>query len=123
MNYWKSASDLHRSAMERLDESLDLQRQGRTIPARTALEDALDQEQQAARLLPADRAHEPSRSILYCSAAAIAGMLDRPDEARGLAQEGLDGDPTEDQITRLRAFLAPTPHRGKQLVDTHPKQI
>ncbi len=66
---------------------------------------AFEAEKQAAILCAADTALEPTRSVLYRSAAALALRCKEFREAERLIAGGLSGDPPEDIACELRDLL------------------
>lgn len=95
------AQELHRLAMTRTDEALAHQRAGRGAQARVHFTLAMTLERQAA-----DRAtQEPTRSVLYRSAATLARDAEQPDEMRRLVACGLAGAPPAEIADELRELL------------------
>lgn len=95
------AQELHRLAMTRTDEALAHQRAGRGAQARVHFTLAMTLERQAA-----DRAtQEPTRSVLYRSAATLARDAEQPDEMRRLVACGLAGAPSAEIADELRELL------------------
>jgi len=86
-------SDLHERAMALAESAFEARRLGQLAAASEAFHKALDLEKQAAELLPANLENEPSRSILFRSAATLALHAALPDEAVKLAAAGLLGSP------------------------------
>lgn len=80
----------HHAAMEALDEAEAAKRQKDDARAKTAMRRAFVLEARAAAGVPNDL--EPTRSVLYRSAASIAVELGETIEARRLAYEGLRGE-------------------------------
>ena len=66
---------------------------------------ALTQEQAAAELLRSDVGSEPSRSVLYRSAAALAFKSRDFKQAKSLAEDGLDGNPPVEIAAELLDLL------------------
>jgi hypothetical protein len=83
----------HRTAMARMARAMYLMR------------DALYEEEQAARSLPPTPDSEPSRSVLYRSAAAIAVQCGQLERAKHLACEGLTGATPPEIAEELRAVI------------------
>lgn len=81
----------HHAAMEALDEADAATRRGDEARAKAARRRAFVLEARAAAGAPSDL--EPTRSVLYRSAASIAVGLGETIEARRLAYEGLRGEP------------------------------
>jgi hypothetical protein len=67
-----TVKDLHPQAMDLADEAFRLRRKGSDTEARFFFLQALELEHKAASLLPPTEESEPSRSILYRSAASLA---------------------------------------------------
>ncbi|MEA2695282.1 MAG: hypothetical protein QOJ16_4669 [Acidobacteriota bacterium] len=94
---------LHQRAMEQAQEALT------TSDSRLARElsrSAFEKEREAAESLPSEPGQEPTRAILYRSAAMLA--LDCRDDAEAgrLARAGLAGSPPDDVRAELREILA-----------------
>ncbi|MBD3277772.1 MAG: hypothetical protein GF388_05680 [Candidatus Aegiribacteria sp.] len=66
---------------------------------------ALEKEKEAADLLRDHFDAEPTRSVLYRSAASIALKCDRPNLAEKLAAQGLSGNPPDDVAEELRILF------------------
>lgn len=81
----------HHAAMEALDEADAATKRGDEARAKAATRRALTLEARAAANVPPR--FEPTRSVLYRSAASIAIELGETIEARRLAYEGLRGEP------------------------------
>jgi hypothetical protein len=71
---------------------------------------AFQLERDAAELLKGAFNYEPSRSILYRSAASLAAQAGNDRECRRLAKEGLVGNPPPGIAAELRELLPPAPH-------------
>ena len=96
------AQSLHRKAMEFVDES---EFSPNKEQKQESLLKALELETQAANTLKDRDDCEPTRSILYNSAAQIAVRANLLDEAKVLALSGLSGTPPEYIATQLEAIL------------------
>lgn len=96
------ASDLHHSAMDFVERAHRLRANGDPIAAVKAYREALRREREAAELVPKDL--EPSRSILYRSAATIAVCCGDLDEALRMAEAGLAGAPSAEIHDDLQAI-------------------
>ncbi|WP_214072640.1 Z1 domain-containing protein [Mucilaginibacter sp. dw_454] len=70
------------------------------------IQKALNLEKAAARALENVRDAEPSRSVLYKSAAYLALSLDSFDEAEKLLEEGLNGNPPAEIRVEMEGLLA-----------------
>lgn len=97
-----TVSDLHPQAMDLADEALQLQRMGEESAAHELFRRALELEQEAASILPPTEDSEPSRSILYRSAASIAYNIREYDVAERLIALGLTGFPPLEIREELR---------------------
>ena len=89
-----SADDLHNKAMllaQKGDRLLEAKKPGQAI---TLFQKAYLSEKQAAERLPRTDQNEPSRSILYCSAASLALQGALYKEAFMAASKGLAGRPS-----------------------------
>jgi hypothetical protein len=97
-----TVQDLHPKAMDLADEAFRLQRTGRTREAQPLFKQALDLEREAALLLPATQESEPSRAILFRSAAALAYNAEDYEEAERLIAYGLSGFPPSEIKEELK---------------------
>jgi hypothetical protein len=97
-----TVSDLHPQAMDLADEAFHLKRIGQEGAAHGLFLRALDLEQSAASLLPPTEDSEPSRSILYRSAASLAYNIGQYDTAERLIALGLTGFPPLEIREELR---------------------
>ena len=95
----------HHNAMSKMDEYDEAIEQNDFALAHAALEKALQLESKAASLVPLEL--EPTRSVLYRSAASLALEAGKPAEARELAAEGLRGQPPMELREELLALLLP----------------
>jgi hypothetical protein len=93
--------DLHHEAMN-LAEMADLRRGDASGFQRLSVE-AMRLERQAAELAPMGM--EPTRSVLFRSAASLAVDAGDRAEAQRLATEGLRGNPPADIAAELRTLL------------------
>jgi len=83
----------HAEAMAHANRGFTLRHQQDQEGATAAFREALDLEKRAAMALLDALDLEPSRSILFRSAASLALLADDRDEARRLAHQGLAGSP------------------------------
>ena len=96
------SAQLHDEAMKILDEGDLLRQRGDHVGAVRAFAQALEAEREAAHL----EETEPSRGILFRSAAWSALEADQPREAERLAAEGLLSLAVSDRVAReLRAVI------------------
>lgn len=97
-----TVKDLHREAMRNADLAHEARRLGDVEQARAYFERAFSLEREAAEEL-ADRTEaEPSRSVLYRSAATLALHCGQPAEAERLVCSALAGNPPTDIAEELR---------------------
>ncbi len=94
---------LHHRAMAKMDQHLDARKRGDIPAARAALREALSLESRAASLVPDQL--EPTRSILYRSAASIAMQAGQLAEMRRLIAEALRGNPPGEIKNELLELL------------------
>lgn len=97
--------DQHREAMGLADRADLEKRRGNLDSARLLYAQAFDLEKSAAVLLAARYNDEPSRSILYRSAASLAIDSQQLDEAERLIATALSGFPPSDIADELRDLL------------------
>lgn len=98
----KQLKSLHRKAMEKVDMADVARRQGKVDDATLLLREALHLERSAASMLLFTVDVEPTRSVLYRSAASIAMRCDDFKEAERLIAQGLSGHPPEEIAEELR---------------------
>ena len=99
------APTLHRQAMQTLDEANVARMSGKDAQARQLNRAAFALEKQAAELLADAPQHEPTRAILYHSAALLALDCSEPREAERLIAAGLSGNPPaalKEQLCAMR---------------------
>ena len=89
----KSVKELHEKAMDLAEYAFVAKLRGNLAKAEELSQQAFDYESQAAGLVPNKPSSEPTRSILYSSAAALALDCNEPREAKQLVAEGLAGNP------------------------------
>lgn len=95
-------SSLHETAMAFTEQAL-LSRN--PLRARSLFRSAFEHERKAAELLEDAYDYEPTRSVLYRSAATLARDCQDYSEARRLVQKGLEGQPPDDIAEELREVL------------------
>ena len=95
----------HKLAMDLAERAELLRLRGEGGQARALLADAYGLERVAAEALRNEIDHEPSRSVLYRSAAALALDVGRFREAEQLVAAGLSGDPPQAIADELRDLL------------------
>ena len=92
----------HRKAMSLLDEANVARMRGDSKQSRALGRQAFETEREAAELLTETHEHEPTRSILFRSAATLALDCGEYREAERLATLGLMGNPPEAIALELR---------------------
>lgn len=98
--------ELHRKAMSLLDEANVARMHGDEEQARELLRRAFETEKQAAEQLADSYEHEPTRSILFRSAALLALDCGDYDGAERLAEAGLAGHPPDALAIQLHDIQA-----------------
>lgn len=98
----ESIKDLHSNAMNIAEEAFIAQRNGDIEKSLNLFRKALDSEQQAAEQLPLSLQSEPTRSILFRSAASLAYNTNDYELADRLIARGLSGYPPEDIKDELK---------------------
>ena len=98
----QSIEELHSNAMNIAEEAFIAQRNGNSKKAHALFRKALDIEQQAAEQLPLSLETEPTRSILFRSAASLAYNTNEYELADRLIARGLSGYPPEDIKSELK---------------------
>ena len=104
----KQAASLHRTAMGLAEKALAAQD---SLEARALFKSAFEHERQAADLLEKELDQEPTRAVLYRSAAALAIDCGELAEAERLAVKGLAGSPPRDVQEELAQILASLPRK------------
>jgi hypothetical protein len=104
--------------MDLAEEAFQLQREGQDSQAKRLFLEALSLEREAALLLPVSEAAEPSRSILFRSAASLAYNAEEYETAEQLIAHGLSGFPPPEIKEELKdlyeniEFKRYLPHHG-----------
>ncbi len=98
-------SQIHDEAMARLQLAKQVLRKGQPGAYKTILAEALDLEKKAAYALLDDFDCEPTRSVLFRSAAAIAFNAENYADAVMLATQGLNGHPFDEIKNELEDLL------------------
>ena len=99
------AQALHRKAMELAEEAALEQAAGRVTHARELYSAAFECERQAAEELDASLDVEPTRSVLFRSAASLALDCGDTRSAEKLITRGLSGEPPSEIASELRDLL------------------
>jgi hypothetical protein len=95
----------HHRAMLLVDEAEKCRRRGDLQAAQAQLQQAFEQERQAAQLSAAHLELEPTRSVLHRSAASLALECGALREAERLIAAALSGNPPEEIAEELRDLL------------------
>lgn len=101
----KKINDLHQQAMEFCDKAFLAKRQNDSVSALAFSQKALELEVKAAEVLRENFDVEPTRSILYRSAASIAVDCDELRKAEQLISVALIGNPPDEVAEELRDLL------------------
>ena len=101
-NAAKKCNQLHQQAMEFADKAFLNEKATKHAQAKKQYEQAFQLEKQAAMLLVADYSIEPSRSVLFRSAAFLAIKAKQYREAERMAAFGLTGNPPSEIAQELR---------------------
>ncbi|MGA7731460.1 MAG: hypothetical protein WCD37_09330 [Chloroflexia bacterium] len=103
-NEKNSMDELHDQAMELADQAFIAKRRGDLAAAQELYHRAFRLEAQAADLVKDDLSAEPTRSVLYRSAAAMAIDAMELEDARRLIDEALSGSPPKEIEQELLAL-------------------
>jgi len=106
--------------MSLLDEANVARMRGDNEQSRTLWRQAFETEREAAELLTEAHEHEPTRSILFRSAATLALDCGEPSEAERLAAIGLSGNPPEAIAQELRAIEEEARTRERTFLSSAP---
>jgi hypothetical protein len=109
--------EIHDRAMDIAELAFVAKYKGDLVEFEKLSRQALELESQAAKMLEKDFEAEPTRSVLYRSAASLALNCKEYREAERLVAMGLIGNPPPEIVEELRELLEQTQHylyRGKQ---------
>ncbi|MEI8033757.1 MAG: hypothetical protein WCH05_10505 [Chlorobiaceae bacterium] len=104
----KQVRDLHREAMDYAGRAFIAKRAGEADKAQSLFLHAFKLESDAANLVADDVSNEPTRSVLFRSAATLALDCGDVRAAEQLAARGLVGNPPDDIAEELREVLEQT---------------
>jgi len=90
-----NVSELHNQAMKLSQRAMVARHNGEPARAKTLSHEAFEYESQAASLIPDEEASEPTRSVIYCSAASLAYQCQEWKAAKELIKKALSGYPSE----------------------------
>jgi hypothetical protein len=108
-------SRLHEQAMDLAEEAFAAQHRGDAESAQYFFVQALALEVEAASAFPAILASEPTRSILYRSAATLAYHAGADDQAGALIAAALNGSPLMEIRAELGSLLDNINRRRTQM--------
>lgn len=116
--------DLHERAMQLAQSAIVSRHNGNESDAEKLARQAYELEKQAADLIPEGSGSEPTRSILYRSAASLAYQAREYDIAIGLVEKGLSGFPPKQVKQELNDLLGSIRGSRSQnkLIDNTPPQ-
>lgn len=97
--------DLHEKAMEYMDLAFIERRKGNKAKAREIFHKSFEFEKAAAKLLESDFDFEPTRSVLYRSAATLAIDCGEVEEAKKLIEAGLSSNAPSEISSELKELL------------------
>lgn len=100
-----SVKELHRQAMRLAEKAFIARNMGDYKTAEEIAREAFVLEAKAAEQIPVDIGNEPTRSILYRSAASLAYQGGKLYEAQRLAAQGLAGYPPSQIAQELKGLL------------------
>jgi hypothetical protein len=106
-----SIEQLHNKAMDWAEKAFVAKRKGRQEDAIALFKQALDLETEAAATFPPNQASEPTRSILYRSAASLAYHAQEHIWAQQLIVQGLQGYPPPEIAAELEALQDEIHHK------------
>ncbi len=106
----KDSTEMHQKAMDWANKAVLAEKQNKQHQAKTYFQAAFESEKQAAMLLMFDFVKEPSRSVLFRSAAFLAIKAGQYREAERMAAFGLCGNPPEEIADELRDAFNQSQH-------------
>lgn len=101
----KEAIHIHRQAMDIVDQAFMAKFSGKLDLFKELMARALEKEKEAASLVKDELELEPTRSVLFRSAASIALQCDEIREAEKLIAGALSGNPPDEIADELRNLL------------------
>jgi hypothetical protein len=114
-----TVNDLHPQAMDLAELAFLHRRKGDEEKAQALFSEALKLERQAAALLPAEPESEPSRSVLYRSAAVLAYNAGDYEMADWLIANGLAGFPPPEIKEELKQLYQDVNSRPQPMGNEH----
>lgn len=101
----RPTAELHKRAMQLVDRAMVARAQGDRTGADELMREAYQVERQAAHTLMPHSDLEPSRAVLFRSAASLALECGEVRDAERLIATALSGDPAEEVVQELRDLL------------------
>ncbi len=95
----------HKEAMEKAQQALVAKEKGDNVLASKLYLEAFESEKEIALCLENDIENEPTRSVIFRSAASLANICGLNYDASELINKGLSGNPPKDIEDELRALL------------------
>jgi tetratricopeptide (TPR) repeat protein len=95
----------HKEAMENAQQALVAKEKGDNIVSSNLYLKAFEIEKEVALYLENDIENEPTRSVIFRSAASLANICGRYQDAEELINKGLSGNPPKDIEDELKALL------------------
>lgn len=118
--------DKHRAAMRYAERAKVASQAGHDVEASSLIRQAFELEREAAQLLLQSFDVEPTRSVLYRSAATLALECGEYVEARRLAHQGLAGNPPQEIFDEIHEILEEEEfqrHLSTRGVILHPEEF
>ena len=110
-----NTNHLHDQAMHLANQAMDSSKKGDAAKAKQYFYEAFELEQQAAMTLVNDFEQEPSRSVLFRSAAYLALKAELYREAERMAAFGLSGNSPDEIADELRDVFSQSVHHLKKV--------
>jgi tetratricopeptide (TPR) repeat protein len=104
--------EFHHEAMHLADEAYAAERRGDHSEAIERFSEAFERDRQAAQFVANRYDAEPTRSMLYSSAASLAYQSGQYREAERMICSALTGNPPDDIANELRALLKKVNNEG-----------
>ncbi len=101
----KNLNDLHTKAMDLMELALLEKRRKNNSKSKQLFEEAYQLERQAAMMMTSQYTIEPTRSVLFKSAACLALDIEDYREAERMIAFALSGNPPHEIVEELRGLL------------------
>ena len=105
----------HKEAMENAQQALVAKEKGHKLLASKLYLRAFEIEKEVALFLENDIENEPTRSVIFRSAASFANICGLNYDAKELINKGLSGNPPKDIEDELRALLKDISENSKKV--------